>query len=91
MDRPPDFTPTPPGPPGPPTVTIDPSPPPPLPTTQLGEWLPPESVKLFVGQVPKHFDEKDLQQHIEMYAPIEGLAILRDRMTGMHKGRLSRF
>ena len=86
MDRPPDF------PSAPPTVsvTLDPSPPPSLSTTQHGEWpSPTESVKLFVGQVPKHFDEKQLRQSIEMYAPIEGLTILRDRVTGMHKGQWS--
>ena len=48
-----------------------------------------ESVKLFVGQVPKHFTEKELQEHIEIYAPIENLTILRDRTTGMHKGMLT--
>ncbi len=90
MDRPPDFPPVPI--PVPPTVsvTLDPSPPPSLTTSQHGDWPTPsvESVKLFVGQVPKHFDEKQLRQHIESYAPIEGLTILRDRVSGMHKGQL---
>jgi CUG-BP- and ETR3-like factor len=51
------------------------------------EWPPSsESVKLFVGQVPKHFEEEDLRPYLERYGPIQELTILRHRATRMHKG-----
>ena len=83
----------------PPPVIIDPvtlsqsSPAPPHPLTAVAgsaaEWAPPtsESVKLFVGQVPKHFDEEDLRPYLEPYGPIGELLILRHKSTRQHKGK----
>ena len=46
----------------------------------------PDAIKLFVGQVPKTFDEKDLRPFLEAYGPIYELTVLRDRLSGAHKG-----
>ena len=45
-----------------------------------------DTVKLFVGQVPKNFEEKDLEPVLLEYGPIHELTILRDRINGSHKG-----
>ena len=47
----------------------------------------PDAIKLFVGQVPKTFDEKDLRPYLEPYGVIHELLILRDKITHTHKGR----
>lgn len=60
-----------------------PSPPPlPISTDKNGE-----AIKLFVGQVPKTFEEKDLEPYLIEFGPIHELTILRDRMNGTHKGK----
>ena len=47
----------------------------------------PDAIKLFVGQVPKSFEEKDLRPYLEPYGAIHELLILRDKMSHAHKGR----
>jgi hypothetical protein len=46
----------------------------------------PDAVKLFVGQVPKTFEEKDLKPYLAPYGKIHELSILRDKINMTHKG-----
>ena len=46
----------------------------------------PDAIKLFVGQVPKNFDEKDLKPYLDPYGSIHELTILRDKLNMSHKG-----
>ncbi|CAH0486504.1 unnamed protein product [Peronospora farinosa] len=43
-------------------------------------------VKLFVGQVPRTMEEDDLRPVLEVYGPLEDLVIIRDKITGAHRG-----
>ena len=46
----------------------------------------PDAIKLFVGQVPKTFEEKDLRPYLEPFGPIHELSVLRDKLSHAHKG-----
>lgn len=46
----------------------------------------PEAYKLFIGQVPKTWTEKELRPFFEPYGEIYDLTILHDKFTGQHKG-----
>ena len=46
----------------------------------------PDSIKMFVGQIPRSMDENDLSKLFEEYGPVFQLNILRDKMTGQSKG-----
>lgn len=43
-------------------------------------------VKLFVGQVPRTMEEDDLRPVLEAFGPVEDLVIIRDKLTGAHRG-----
>ena len=44
-------------------------------------------IKLFVGQIPKTWEEEEVREILEPYGSIRELTILKDKMSGTHKGR----
>ena len=48
----------------------------------------PDTIKLFVGQIPNSFEEKDLLPYFERFGPVYKLSVLRDKLTHAHKGLL---
>lgn len=46
----------------------------------------PDTIKMFVGQVPKSWDEPKLRALFEQYGRIHTLNILRDKVTMMSRG-----
>jgi len=47
----------------------------------------PHGSKVFVGQVPKTYMESHLRPLFERYGPVMDVMVLRDRLSGSHKGK----
>ncbi|XP_068744711.1 CUGBP Elav-like family member 3-A isoform X5 [Montipora capricornis] len=45
-----------------------------------------DAIKLFIGQVPRTWEDTDLRPYFEPYGQIHELTVLRDRLTRNHKG-----
>ncbi|XP_076645801.1 CUGBP Elav-like family member 2 isoform X4 [Halictus rubicundus] len=46
----------------------------------------PDNIKMFVGQVPHDMDEEDLRTLFEEFGRVHQINILRDKITGSHRG-----
>ena len=42
--------------------------------------------KVFVGQVPKTYNEARLRPYFEQFGAVTDIMVLKDRLTGLHKG-----
>ena len=46
-----------------------------------------DTIKLFVGQIPRTWEDSELREILDPFGPIHDLSILKDRTTGAHKGK----
>jgi RNA recognition motif-containing protein len=49
----------------------------------------PDFIKMFVGQIPRSMDENDLRKMFEEFGRVHQINVLRDKVTGQSKGRVS--
>lgn len=55
--------------------------------TNRGEQPDPDFIKMFVGQVPKSMDEDQLREMFEEFGRVHSINVLRDKVTGVSKGK----
>ncbi|KAH6923374.1 hypothetical protein HPB50_000501 [Hyalomma asiaticum] len=51
----------------------------------------PDAIKMFVGQIPRSWDEGDLKKMFEEFGPVYQINVLRDKSTGTSRGRAQLF
>ena len=49
-----------------------------------------DTIKMFVGQVPRTMDENELRVMFEEFGPVYQINVLRDKITGQSKGKKPR-
>ncbi|PAV61800.1 hypothetical protein WR25_22411 [Diploscapter pachys] len=54
--------------------------------TAYGSEPDPDTIKMFVGQIPRHWNEPECRKLFERYGPVFSLNILRDRSSQQSKG-----
>ena len=47
-----------------------------------------DTIKMFVGQVPRSMDEDDLRKMFEEFGRVYSINVLRDKVTGASKGKI---
>lgn len=51
----------------------------------------PDYIKMFVGQIPRAMNEQDLMDMFGEFGRVYQLNLLRDKFTGVSKGKIFRF
>ena len=46
----------------------------------------PDTIKMFVGQIPRSMDENEIRKMFEEFGPVFQLNVLRDKLSGQSKG-----
>lgn len=49
----------------------------------------PDAIKMFVGQIPRNWDENDLRKLFDEFGPVHQINVLRDKITGQSRGKLN--
>ena len=47
----------------------------------------PDTIKMFVGQIPRSMEENEIRKMFEEFGPVFQLNVLRDKLTGQSKGK----
>ncbi|GBO28800.1 CUGBP Elav-like family member 2, partial [Araneus ventricosus] len=46
----------------------------------------PDAIKMFVGQIPRNWDEAELRKLFDEFGTVHQINVLRDKMTGQSRG-----